>query len=181
MDNRLLKVQKKNFVFKIIVAGDGGVGKTTLLRRFVNGVFDESTIETVGVEFFLKEVEFNNAKSSLQLWDLGGQERFRYLLDSFVMGSRAALLLIDLTRLPKIQGVLDWVNIVRLHDIDLPILLVGTKYDLEDAIAIDDESALTIKNTFNMFDYIKTSSKTGYNVDEVFERITRALVQKSKY
>lgn len=181
MDNRLLKTQKKNFVFKIIVAGDGGVGKTTLLRRFVNRVFDDSTIATIGVDFFLKEVEFDNAKCSLQLWDLGGQERFRHLLDSFIMGSRAALLLIDLTRLPKIQGILDWVNIVRLHDMNLPILLVGTKYDLEDAIAIDDESALNIKSTFNMFDYIKTSSKTGYNVDEVFNCITRTLIQKSKY
>jgi small GTP-binding protein len=181
MDKGLLKIQKKSFVFKIIVAGDGGVGKTTLLRRFVNGIFDESTIETVGVDFFLKEVVFDNAKCSLQLWDLGGQERFRHLLESFIMGSRAALLLVDLTRLPKIQDILNWVNIVRLHDMNLPILLVGTKFDLKDAIAIDDESALNVKNTFNMLDYIKISSKTGYNVDELFKSITWELVKKSKY
>jgi small GTP-binding protein len=181
MDKGLLKIQKKNYVFKILVAGDGGVGKTTLLRRFVKGIFDESTIETVGVDFFLKEIEFDEVKCSLQLWDLGGQERFRHLLENFIMGSRAALLLMDLTRLPKMQDIVNWVNMVRLHDLDLPILLIGTKYDLEDAIAIDDESALNIKSAFNMFDYIKTSSKTGYNVDEVFERITKELIKKSKY
>ncbi|MFX0009134.1 MAG: Rab family GTPase [Candidatus Hermodarchaeota archaeon] len=181
MDKGLLKIQKKNYVFKILVAGDGGVGKTTLLRRFVKGIFDESTIETVGVDFFLKEIEFDEVKCSLQLWDLGGQERFRHLLENFIMGSRAALLLMDLTRLPKMQDIVNWVNMVRLHDMNLPILLIGTKYDLEDAIAIDDESALTIKNTFSMFDYVKTSSKTGYNVDEVFERITKELIKKSKY
>lgn len=181
MDKGLLKIQKKNYVFKILVAGDGGVGKTTLLRRFVKRIFDESTIETVGVDFFLKEIEFDEVKCSLQLWDLGGQERFRHLLENFIMGSRAALLLMDLTRLPKMQDIVNWVNMVRLHDLDLPILLIGTKYDLEDVIAIDDESALNIKNTFNMFDYIKTSSKTGYNVDEVFERITKELIKKSKY
>ena len=181
MDNGLLKIQKKSFVFKIIVAGDGGVGKTTLLRRFVKGIFDESTIETIGVDFFLKELEYDNAKCSLQLWDLGGQERFRHLLNSFIMGSRAALLLIDLTRLPKIQYILNWVNLVRMHDINLPILLIGTKSDLADAIAIDDESAFNIKNAFNMFDYIKTSSKTGHNVGEVFNRITTELMIKSRY
>ncbi|MFW9936121.1 MAG: Rab family GTPase [Candidatus Thorarchaeota archaeon] len=173
----------KSFVFKILIAGDGGVGKTTLLRRFVDGVFDESTIETVGVDFFLKELKFEELriKCSLQLWDLGGQERFRHLLDSFIMGARAALLLFDLTRMPKMNNILDWVNIVRLHDITLPIMLVGTKLDLEDAIAVDDEYAYNIKNTFNMLNYFKTSSKNAYNVNEVFEALAKELMKKSKY
>ncbi|MFX0058733.1 MAG: Rab family GTPase [Candidatus Hodarchaeota archaeon] len=173
----------KSFVFKILIAGDGGVGKTTLLRRYVDGVFDESTIETVGVDFFLKELKFEDLRlrCSLQLWDLGGQERFRHLLDSFIMGARGALLLFDLTRMPKMDKILNWVNIVRLHDINLPIALVGTKLDLEDAIAVDDEYAFTIKNTFNMIDYFKTSSKNGYNVVEVFEVLAKELMKKSKY
>jgi small GTP-binding protein len=173
----------KSFVFKILIAGDGGVGKTTLLRRFVDDVFDESTIETVGVDFFLKELKFEELriKCALQLWDLGGQERFRHLLDNFIMGARASLLLFDLTRMPKMNKILDWVNIVRLHDINLPIMLVGTKLDLEDAIAVDDDYAYTIKNTFNMINYFKTSSKSGYNVGEVFETLARELMKKSKY
>ncbi|MFX1356471.1 MAG: Rab family GTPase [Promethearchaeota archaeon] len=173
----------KSFVFKILIAGDGGVGKTTLLRRFVDGVFDESTIETVGVDFFLKELKFEELriKCSLQLWDLGGQERFRHLLDSFIMGARAALLLFDLTRMPKMNSILDWVNIVRLHDITLPIMLVGTKLDLEDAIAVDDEYAYNVKNTFNMLNYFKTSSKNAYNVNKVFEALAKELMKKSKY
>jgi small GTP-binding protein len=173
----------KNFVFKILIAGDGGVGKTTLLRRFVDGVFDESTIETVGVDFFLKELKFDDLKTkcSLQLWDLGGQERFRHLLESFIMGARGALLLFDLTFMPKMEKVLDWVNIVRLHDINLPIMLVGTKLDLQDAIAVDDDDAYNIKNTFNMMAYFKTSSKNGHNVTDVFETLARYLMKKSKY
>lgn len=171
----------RNFVFKVLVAGEGGVGKTSLLRRYVDGFFDENTIMTIGVEFFIKEVMFDNINCSLQLWDLGGQKRFRYLLDSYVMGARGALLLIDLTHMPKIGDILEWVNIARLHDINLPIILIGTKLDLEDFIAVDDDSALHLKNAFNMIDYVKTSAKTGYNIEKPFEILAKKLAQGTKY
>ncbi|NVM46746.1 MAG: GTP-binding protein [Candidatus Lokiarchaeota archaeon] len=172
----------RNFVFKILVGGDGAVGKTTLLRKYVDGTFDESSIATVGVDFFIKQVVYENVGScTLQIWDLGGQERFRHLLESFIMGAKGALLLFDLTRMPKIENILNWVNIVRMHDFNLPILLVGTKLDLEDFIAVDDESAQSIRNAFNMIDYVKTSSKTGANIELVFDLIVEKLMEKSKY
>jgi len=172
----------KNFVFKILVSGDGAVGKTTLLRKYVDGTFDESSITTVGVDFFIKQVIYENVGScTLQIWDLGGQERFRHLLESFIMGAKGALLLFDLTQMPKIDNILNWVNMVRMHDFDLPIILVGTKLDLEELIAVDDESAEAIKNAFNMIEYVKTSSKTGANVELVFDLIAQELMKKSKY
>ena len=168
---------KKHYLFKVICAGNAGAGKTSLLRRYVDGMFDESTVMTIGVDFFIKQVKFDSiASCSLQLWDLGGQERFRHLLENYIMGARGALLLIDLTKMPKIDDIVQWVNIVRMHDINLPIILVGTKLDLEEAIAVDDDTALNIKDTFNMFDYIKTSSKTGYNVDKAFKIMTINLM-----
>ncbi|MFW9819454.1 MAG: Rab family GTPase [Candidatus Thorarchaeota archaeon] len=171
----------KNYIFKILITGNAAVGKTSLLRRYVDGMFDDSTVMTVGADFFTKELLFDNARCFLQLWDLGGQERFRYLLENFVMGARAALLLIDLTRMPHIKDILEWVNIARLHDINLPIMLVGTKLDLKDLIAVDDDSALHLKNTFNIMDYIKTSAKTGYNIEKLFENLVINLVKTSKY
>jgi len=171
----------KNYIFKILIAGNASVGKTSLLRRYVDGFFDDSTIMTVGVEFFIKEIIFDDVHCSLQLWDLGGQKRFRYLLEDYVMGARGALLLFDLTIMPKIGDILEWVNIARLHDINLPIILVGSKNDLEDLMAIDDESALHIKNAFNMIDYIKTSAKSGYNVELPFEILARKLIDVSRY
>ena len=155
---------QKYFLFKVLVGGNGGVGKTTLLRRYVNGMFDEGTIMTVGVDFFVKELRLNSSmRCSLQLWDLGGQEQFRHLMSNYVMGARGALLLIDLTKMPEMKSIIEWVNIIRLHDLNLPIILVGTKLDIEEAIAIDDEYALNIKDTFNMIDYIKNDIQTVFS------------------
>ena len=171
----------RNYIFKILVAGNATVGKTSLLRRYVDGMFDDSNVMTVGVDFFTKDLLFDNVHCSLQLWDLGGQKRFRYLLENYVMGARGALLLFDLTRMPKIGDILEWVNIARIHDINLPIILVGTKNDLEDYIAVDDESALHMQNAFNLIDYIKTSAKTGHNVDKLFTLLAKKLTEVSKY
>ena len=171
----------RNYLFKILITGNASVGKTSLLRRYVDGFFDDSTIMTVGVEFFIKEIHYDDVHCTLQLWDLGGQKRFRYLLENYVMGARGALLLFDLTKMPRIGDLLEWVNIARLHDINLPILLVGSKNDLEDIVAVDDDSALHIKNTFNLIEYIKTSAKSGYNIEKPFELLTKKLIEVSKY
>ena len=166
----------KKYIFKILISGEGGAGKTSILQRYVDDKFDESNVLTVGVDFFTKEITFDNVKCLFQLWDLGGQKRFRSLLNNFVMGARGALLLFDLTHMPNVNDILEWVNIARIHDLNLPILLVGTKLDLDEYIAVDDDSALHLKNTFNMVDYIKTSAKTGYNVEKVFEVMGKTLI-----
>ena len=171
----------KNYIFKVLISGDASAGKTSLLRRYVDDKFDESSIMTVGVDFFLKNVNFDSGKNCLlQLWDLGGQKRFRHLIPTYIRGARGALLLIDLTRMPEINNLLEWVNILRLYDINLPIILVGTKNDLEDLIAFNDKYALKIKKRFNMIDYIKTSAKTGHNITEVFNRMAEELIKKEK-
>ena len=175
-------MEKKRYLYKILVTGNAGAGKTSLLRRYVEGKYDESTIMTVGVDFFIKEIDFNSeAECTLQLWDFGGQIRFRHLLDNYVMGARGALLLVDLTKTPIMEEIVEWVNIVRLHDINLPIILVGTKYDLKDFIAVDDEQMLHIMNTFNMMAYVKTSAKTGKNAKKPFRMIAKKLIEQKQF
>jgi GTPase SAR1 family protein len=94
------------------------------------------------------------------------------------MGARGALLLTDLTREPVMDELVEWVNIVRLHDITLPIILVGTKYDLKGFIAVDDEQMLNIMDTFNMMGYVKTSAKTGHNVEKAFRMMAKKLISR---
>ncbi|TXT65076.1 MAG: Small GTP-binding domain protein [Promethearchaeota archaeon] len=170
----------KKFILKLLTAGEGGVGKTTLLHRYVEGKFSQSTKMTIGVEFFLKEVEVDGQQCTLQLWDFGGQERFRFLLESYVLGAKGALLMFDLTRIQTLENLEQWVNIVRKGDPNLPILFVGTKLDLEDEIMVQDDYAKSFLEELNLFDYIKISSKTGHNVQESFELLTKRILERQQ-
>ncbi|MFX0032896.1 MAG: Rab family GTPase [Candidatus Hermodarchaeota archaeon] len=168
----------KKFILKILTAGEGGVGKTTLLHRYVEGRFSAETKMTIGVEFFLKEIELDDQYCTLQLWDFGGQERFRFLLESYVLGAKGALLMFDLTRPITLENLEQWVNICRKGNPDLPILFLGTKNDLEDEIMVNDEYVLNFKNDFNLFDYLRVSSKSGENVQQAFNLLTKKILER---
>ncbi|HEA70432.1 hypothetical protein LCGC14_1386190 [marine sediment metagenome] len=171
----------KKFILKILTAGEGGVGKTTLLHRYVEGKFSAETKMTIGVEFFLKETMVDDNQCTLQLWDFGGQERFRFLLESYVLGAKGALLMFDLTRMMSLENLQQWLNIVRKGDPNLPVLFVGTKLDLVDEIQVDDEYANSFLKEFNLLGFLKISSKTGENVAEVFNYLTRTILEKQNY
>ncbi len=169
------------YILKILTAGEGGVGKTTLLRRYVDGKFSAETKMTIGVEFFLKETEIDTNHCTLQLWDFGGQERFRFLLESYVLGAKGALLMFDLTRYQTLENLEQWVNIVRKGDPKLPILFVGTKLDLTDEIMVDDDYAKEFINEFSLMGFLKISSKTGENVHDAFNILTRKILERQTY
>ncbi len=170
----------KKFILKILTAGEGGVGKTTLLHRYVEGKFSAETKMTIGVEFFLKEVEVDGKQCTLQLWDFGGQERFRFLLESYVLGAKGALLLFDLTRPMTLENLQQWVNLVRKGNNGIPILFLGTKLDLLEDLMVDDEYALSFKEQFELIDYIKISSKSGENVQKSFELLTQRILEQQE-
>jgi Ras-related protein Rab-11A len=168
----------KPIVLKVLTAGEGGVGKTTLLHRYVEGRFSSETRMTIGVEFFLKELMIDGRKVMLQLWDFGGQERFRFLLESYVIGARGALLMFDLTRTVTLDNIEQWVNICRKKDPNLPILFLGSKSDLSEDICIKKDYISEMREAFNLYDYLPISSKTGENVQRSFESLTREILKK---
>ncbi|TFG21237.1 MAG: GTP-binding protein [Promethearchaeota archaeon] len=167
-------------VLKILTAGDGGVGKTTLLHRYVEGKFIADTQMTLGVEFMVKELLINGNDIMLQLWDFGGQEQFRHLLQRYALGARGAIIMFDLTRLNTLENIQEWVNICRKYDQSLPIIFVGSKADLEDSIMVTDEYALDIQNEYDLFDYIKVSSKSGDNVESAFQHLIQEILKQEK-
>jgi small GTP-binding protein len=174
--------KKENFtkprVLKIITTGEGGVGKTTLLHRYVEGKFLVDTKMTLGVEFFLKEIDLDGNKILLQIWDFGGQDRFRFLLKNYVLGAKGALLLFDLTRPITLEKLEQWVKLCRTENLDLPILLLGSKVDLVNLITINEAYILEIKEYYEMFDYLRISSKTGENTDLAFELLAKEIIRK---
>ena len=166
----------KQILFKILTVGDGSVGKTTLLQRYVDGLFKEDQKLTIGVNFYLKRIQIRDFDVSLQLWDFGGQDRFRFLLKKYVKGASGALLLFDLTNPASIESADDWIKLVRMHNSSLPVILVGTKYDLVDLGNIDDDTSNLALAKYHMIASVKTSSKTGKNVEDVFSMLINNLI-----
>ncbi|MBN1802356.1 MAG: GTP-binding protein [Candidatus Lokiarchaeota archaeon] len=176
-----MSLEKKKYMFKIIVVGDNGVGKTSLVRRYTEDKFDETTKHTISDNYFKAHITFFSGSSAeIQLWDFGGQAKHGHLLNNFVAGARGALLLIDMTLKLKIINVLEWVNMVRMHDMSLPIVLVGTKSDLKESILVDKEEIQHIKEMFRFTDYIETSAKLSVNVFKVFYSLVKYLIETKK-
>jgi len=168
----------KEHVLKLLIVGDSGVGKTSLVNRFVNDNFEDTTEITSETNYSVKQLELNSDNAvSLQLWDFGGPLRLKHILNNYVMGARGALLLIDMTYDLKIINILEWVNMVRMHDISLPIILVGTKCDLKDSIIVNKEQIQHVREVFNIFDYIETSAKDSINIFKVFYSIAKLLIE----
>ncbi len=163
-------------VLKVMVAGDGGVGKTTLIRKFVSGSFDGATAMTIGVQFHVKEMTYEGRPVSLQLWDLGGQEHFRFMLPSYTFGAKGAILLYDTTRELTLERLEEWVKICRTHTKDLPILFGGTKTDLVEQRCISAARARSLLEPLNLFDHLEVSAKVGANVERAFEMIVAKIV-----
>jgi small GTP-binding protein len=165
-------------LLKVITAGEGGVGKTTLLYRYVEGRFLVNTKMTLGVEFFMKDLEIEERKINMQVWDFGGQEHFRPLLKNYSVGARGALLLFDLTRPSSLERIDQWVNICRGENPDIPIIFLGTKLDLTESITVDDSFASKFPKKYDFFKYLKVSSKTGENVNLAFKLLAREIMKK---
>ena len=170
----------KKHALKILVVGDSGVGKTSLVNRFVNDKFEHTTEISSETNYSVKQLEINSNNSvSLQLWDFGGPLRLKHILNNYVMGARGALLLIDMTKEIKVINILEWVNMVRMHDMSLPIILVGTKCDLNEEIIVDKDQIQHVKEVFNVFEYIETSAKDSVNIFKVFYTIAKALIKNN--
>jgi len=170
--------------FKVPIFGDGGVGKTTLTHRFLNGVFKESYKLTIGMDFFLKKLKIDGKSISLQIWDFAGEEKFRFLLPGAVMGANGTILMFDLTRYVTFKNLTDWLTVYNeaneIHDQKIEILLVGSKLDLEGMRTVPKEEATKFAKQNNFLDYIECSSKSGENIEELFAIISRHMINKQK-
>ncbi len=163
-------------VLKVIVAGDGGVGKTTLIRKFISGTFDAATAMTIGVQFHVKDMTCEGRPVSLQLWDLGGQDHFRFMLPSYTLGAKGAMLLYDTTRTSTLDSLEEWVKICRTHAGNMPILLCGTKTDLVAQRCISAARARTLLEPLHLFDHVEVSAKASANVERAFEMLVAKII-----
>jgi small GTP-binding protein len=165
-------------IFKIVIFGDAGCGKTALTKRFMTDIFIPDTHMTIGVEFEIKSIEVDDQMIKLQIWDFGGEERFRFLLPKYIRGASGGVLLYDITNYGSLSHVDDWLSVIEKTEEVFPIILVGGKSDLEQERQVNSEEGLEIAKSRGINDFIECSSKTGENIEEIFIKITKHMLKK---
>ncbi|MFW9902430.1 MAG: Rab family GTPase [Candidatus Thorarchaeota archaeon] len=170
---------QRKILFKIVVVGDGGVGKSTMVQRLTTGQFIPQKI-TIGTDLATYDVQIDNSFDvRLQIWDFAGERRFRLFLPNYSRGATGCLLCYDITRRTSFDSLEEWYNIVN-NNADNPIfILVGEKLDLADIRRnVDYEDANEFKEKYNMDFFFETSSKSGENNKMIFETLTRLILRK---
>jgi len=161
-----------------MMLGDAAVGKTSLTLRFISGFFLDDLKLTIGVDFYSKTTTLKEKKVKLQIWDFGGEQRFRFLLHQYCKGANAAFFLYDITNRLSLDHLPDWTQIIREHAGDIPIMLIGSKVDLKEFRAVTREEGILAAKKYNLSTFIELSSKTGQNVEKSFDVITEILFEK---
>lgn len=166
--------------FKIIVVGDSGVGKSSLLKRAVQNKFEAGYQATIGFEFLLMHFKVNDFKLKLQIWDTCGQEMYRSLIQGFYRNTSLALAVYDLNTISTYEGISVWLNDIREHtEQDIPIFIVGNKNDLDKRAVPQDEARAFAQNQRTKY-FTECSAKTGENVREIFIEAAKYLYKTYK-
>ena len=164
-----------DYLFKLIIIGDSGVGKSCLLNRFSDDVYTDSYISTIGVDFKIRTIETDGKICKLQIWDTAGQERFRTITSSYYRGAHGILLVFDITNPESFTNLQIWRKEVNNYASEaVNLILVGTKSDLAEKRKVSYSDACDFAKQHNM-EYVETSSKTAINIDTAFISLTNNL------
>jgi small GTP-binding protein len=170
--------EQHEFVFKYIIIGDSGVGKSCLLLQFTDKRFETSHELTIGVEFGARVVTIDDTPVKLQIWDTAGQESFRSITRSYYRGATGTLLVFDVTRRETFEHVATWLHDAQEHsNLPMSILLIGNKSDLADQREVTTEEAQSFAQEKGL-EYLETSAKTSANVEKAFLDTARAILAK---
>lgn len=165
-------------IFKTVLIGEGGVGKTSLAVRYTEDRFEEDMKMTIGVNFASKKVEVDGTNATLMLWDLGGQPRFRDVIGDYFRGARIAIAVFDATRFFSLERLEDWISRVKDTAPDCKFFFVANKIDErqeEMGVSLEDGTAFAQKYGAPL---MEVSAKTGEGVNEMFESVTRMLLDQ---
>jgi small GTP-binding protein len=172
--------EEYSLIFKMILIGDSGVGKSNILSRYINNSFSETTRSTVGVELSAKVEEINNTKIKIQIWDTAGQERYKSITKTYYKGAKGALIVYDITNKESFKNVDKWINDLKESgDDDVSILIVGNKCDLEASREVTTDEVKKKAELYKMA-YCETSALKGENIDNAFRTLIKIVVEKNE-
>ncbi|GAB9462928.1 hypothetical protein Gpo141_00000409 [Globisporangium polare] len=161
--------------YKLVFLGDQGVGKTSMITRFMYDTFDNAYQATIGIDFLSKTMYMEDRTVRLQLWDTAGQERFRSLIPSYIRDSSVAVVAYDITNRASFLNTSKWIEDVRTErGQDVVIMLVGNKTDISDRRQVSIEEGSDKAKEENVM-FIETSAKAGYNIKALFRKLATVL------
>ena len=166
-----------DYIFKVLLVGNSDVGKSSLILRYVDQIWNDVFVPTIGVDFKVKSLEVDNKSIKLQIWDTAGQERFRNVISSYFKGAHGILLIFDITSRDSFKELENWLGEVeRNASSQILKILIGNKCDLEEEreISKDEGEAFAMRNGMQ---YIETSAKINTNVNEAFEALAKIMVE----
>eukprot|EP00003_Mantamonas_plastica_P007936 TRINITY_DN167_c0_g1_i1.p1 TRINITY_DN167_c0_g1~~TRINITY_DN167_c0_g1_i1.p1 ORF type:complete len:223 (+),score=66.28 TRINITY_DN167_c0_g1_i1:50-670(+) len=174
-------MEQYDYLQKIILVGDSGVGKSALMMRFADDYFNDGYICTIGVDFKIRTVKHDSGKVvKMQIWDTSGQDRFRAITRSYYHGATTVFVVFDTTDVSSFHSVGSWMKEVDNYSPeDIQTLLVGTKTDMEAKREVTVEEAQDLGEKLGM-NYVETSSKLGTNVDQIFDMMMDDFVELQK-
>ena len=164
---------------QFLLLGNSEVGKTSLIRRYTNGLFKEEYISTIGIDYDSKKEIIDDINVQVKLWDTAGQERFRAITPNNLRNAEGIMLVFDITNSDSFNGLKDWLESIKTHfgekNISIPIIIVGNKIDLEDKRDVEKDDANKFAQE-NNYKYFETSAKTGEGVDNAVRELVRQIL-----
>ncbi|KAL1823172.1 hypothetical protein DCAR_0311037 [Daucus carota subsp. sativus] len=163
--------EEYDYLFKLVLIGDSGVGKSNLLSRFTRNEFNLESKSTIGVEFATKTLNVDSKVIKAQIWDTAGQERYRAITSAYYRGAVGALLVYDITRNITFENIERWLKELRDHtDPNIVVMLIGNKSDLQHLAAVSTEDAKAFAERESLY-FMETSALEATNVENAFKEV----------
>ncbi|RID73946.1 hypothetical protein BRARA_B01064 [Brassica rapa] len=168
-----------DYLIKLLLIGDSGVGKSCLLLRFSDGSFTTSFITTIGIDFKIRTIELDDKRIKLQIWDTAGQERFRTITTAYYRGAMGILLVYDVTDETSFNNIRNWIRNIEQHASDnVNKILVGNKADMDESKrAVPTSRGQALADEYGI-KFFETSARTNLNVEEVFFSLAKDIKQR---
>ncbi|MFX1571336.1 MAG: GTP-binding protein [Promethearchaeota archaeon] len=174
-----IKIKSGEYAYKLILGGEGGVGKTSMVHRFVEDSFQTDYKSTIGTSIMKKECDFQGLESRVRfvIWDLAGQAQFKRVRQTYLGNAEAGILVYDVTRQDTFENIENWFNEIKIVSPKISLILVGNKIDLKNNRIISAEKGEELSKKLNL-SYIETSAKTGENINDAFKMLALQMIKR---
>lgn len=170
--------QEYDYLFKLLLIGNSSVGKSCILLRFSDNIFNDNFLPTIGVDFKIRTFDLQSKTIKMQIWDTAGQERFKTITSSYYRGAHGVVLVYDITDRQSFKDLENWLLETEKHaSEDIVKILVGNKNDLESSRVVTYNEGKNYANTYGM-EFVETSAKGNINIEEAFFTIARKIKEK---